>query len=154
MKLKSTSWHKHLNDFVYGDGYSLSQKSGCPYFWGTILSILIVIPTIVYRGMHDALNQGIRTFLVRYGLSIGLIALGLVYIALGINWFQLYFGIGLLAFNLMLHNTNVMERLFGNYIIKRYEKRAKKPFKEKRPHMVVEMFKSWKNKRCPMIQWD
>ena len=150
MKLNSNSWHKHLNDYVYGDGYSLSQRNGCPYTWGTVLSVLIVVPVIAYRGMHDALNQGIRTFLVRYGLPMGLIALGLVYIALGLNWFQLYFGIGLLAFNLILHNTNVMERLFGNYVIKRMDRKKK----ERRPHMVVEMFKSWKNKRCPIIQWD
>ena len=150
MKLNSSSWHVPINDCVYGKGYSLSQLNGCPYFWGTILSVFIVIPTIIFRGLHDAMSQGARTFTLRYGFSSALTVLGVVYIIMGLGWFQLAIGIGLLGMNVVMFNTNFLEWIFA----RRTTVYVPKIKKEKRPHMAVEMFKGWKNKHCPRIEWD
>ncbi len=149
MRLSKNSWHVHLNDFVYGYGYSEDTNNLCPYFWGTILAIIGAIPVLVIRGLSNTLSNGVKVCLLRYGLASFWITVGAL---TGMTWF-IVLGVILIFFNLILYNTaifdNIAKRLFG------WGKPKKsKPHKERKPHMTIEMFKGWKNKHCPMVEWE
>jgi len=149
MKLSKSSWHVGLNDYVWGDGYSIDQNNLCPYFWGTIAAIFCCIPVLIRKAIGDSISGGTSIFLLRYGLGIFWIGLGIVLLApvtFGV-------GVGILVFNLILYNTNIFGRLAG-WIRGKHKERPKKPYKERKPHMTVEMFKGWKNKHCPMVEWE
>lgn len=152
MKLSSTSWHVKLNDFIYGRGYSLDNTNGCPYFWGTILAVLICIPVGIFKGIRSIIPENSRGK-VGVGIVLALIIVGLS-VSLYNDWqktlFIIAFMVGYVTF--MVCFALGIGKLI-NKIRNRSTPKPPKPKKEPRPHMTITMFKAWKNKHCPRIEW-
>ena len=124
MKLNSKSWHVGLNDFIYGRGHSLDNHNLCPYFWGTILAIAICIPTVIYRMLENVLSDGIKTTLRKYGVGLAQLVIGIVIsIITGAVSVLVYVGITVVAINIIMYNTNIVDNIFS-----RLDNRKKKDY--------------------------
>lgn len=151
MRLSRGSWHVKVNDFVYGSGYSEDNTNLCPYFWGTILATLVCLPVFFGRVIADSLSMGVKNFLIKYGVGVFWIAIGIVSITLTGSPIQLIVGFIILGFEILAHNTGFFGWLFS---LKKSKPKKPKPHKERKPHMTIEMFKGWKHKHCPMVTWE
>jgi len=149
LKLSRNSWHVGLNDYIYGEGYSEDNNNLCPYFWGTILAVIGCIPVAIVRGIGGVMSDGLKVFLLRYGVAMFWIGLG---IALGSVWWVV-FGILYFLFNIVLYKTEIFDN-FVKWLSGKKKPKPPKPHRERKPHMTVEMFKGWKNKHCPMVVWE
>jgi len=149
MKTSSHSWHKHLNDFVYGQGYSLNNTNLCPYFWGTIAAFIGVIPVAVFKCMRYPIpmkyrhNAGIGGF---FTMIAGIIILAMV-VNLDATLKVLY-AIGISALVML---TLVVAAYFIAMGIRKIRPQKNKVPK---PNIAIEMIKGWKNKHCPMLEWS
>lgn len=142
-----------LNDFIFGRGYSLDHHNLCPYFWGTILAIVICIPTIIYRMLENVLSDGIKTTLRKYGFGLSQLVIGIaISVIMSTVSVLIYAGIILLAFNIIMYNTNILDNIFTK--IHNRKKSTPKPHVPRKPSMTVAMIKGWKNKHCPMVEWE
>lgn len=148
MKASPKSWHRKLNDFVFGDGYSLNNSNLCPYFWGTLASIICVIPMAFFKGIRHPIpmqyrrNVGIGAFISMVG---GLIILG--YLANPQALFSVLFVIGV---SLGIVFGSLLGIIGG---VEGYRKIRPAKYKAPKPNMFWEMLKAWKNKHCPMLEW-
>lgn len=155
MKLNKNSWYVGLNDYVYGSGYSENNHNLCPFFWGTILAIIICIPTAITRFIDDIIPDDTKGMI----LIVTLIVVAIIGVGYGLimDWQATLLVIGAVV----AYAAFILGMVFGiGHIFEWYSGRhtpkpkKQKPRKEPRPHMTIEMFKGWKNKHCPLISWD
>ncbi len=149
MKANQKSWHRYLNDFVYGQGYSLNNTNLCPYFWGTLAAIIGVIPLAIFKGIRHPIplqyrrNVGIGAFIAMIG---GIIILGCVVDFT--KTITILTMIGILVgglFGLLFAAIGIADL---------YRKARPAKYKAPKPNMFWEMIKAWKNKHCPRLEWE
>lgn len=155
MKLKHDSWHVKVNDYVYGSGYSIKNKNLCPYFWGTILAIVMIVPFTIYVMIKSVLSEGTKKNIVRYNFCLIMSGMGLVNLVAGGSIYMYQFVATCIGFAVLYiaYETDLFQTLFAKFS-KDKPPKPSKPAKVRRPSMTVEMIKGWKNKHCPMVEWD
>lgn len=167
MKLKRDSWHAKLNAFVYGSGYLESVDCLCPYFWGTLLAILISPLVLIGKGIavcigaiphvnvpsmdlktknkvSNIIGYGCLAFITTLVTALivsALIEFGLMYV---LYWIGVIAGVTGAV-------TGVV--FFGIWIKYKYDDWRDDHPKEDKPNILMEFVKAKKNKHCPLVQW-
>ncbi len=172
MKLNRNSWHAKINSFVYGWMYLDTVDCLCPYFWGTLLAILLSPLWVLGKGIGrviDAIpdtNYQLPSMSNKTKNKIGLgIAYTLFVLAMmGATFAILYsvymygiihvlFWIGVIAGI----TAGLVGLLYLAVLIKeRYDDwRWDHPKEErvKKPNLFMEFVRAKKNKHCPLVEW-
>ncbi len=163
MKLKRNSWHGKLNSFTWGKGYLEDVDCLCPYFWGTVAAILGFPLTLLAKGIiyliehipstnwsaptiSENTRHKIAVVTAYSGLALGVYILTYIIVSsivtFGLLQTLIWIGIvtGIVAL-VVVFSVGVVK------IIESLERR------EKRPNLLIEMFKAKKNKHCPLVSW-
>ena len=95
------------------------------------------------------MSDGLRTFLGNYGLYVFWSVI-LILDAVTLN--PLFFiGIPLLwGFVGLLKSGWALP----SWLRGKPKPRKEKPYREPKPHMTVEMVKAFKNRHCPLVEWE
>lgn len=171
MKLSKNSWHARVNKFIFGEDYLESVDCLCPYFWGTILAIVAVPLWLIGHGISriiDAVENTGFTFpqlhvnitvkriiartigytslfsfvgIIAYMIGLAIIKYGIVLVLI---WLGLAVGI-FAGFCGLVYGISLLKEKYDEW-------RLGHP-KEKKPNLLIEMFKAKKNKHCPLVSW-
>lgn len=129
---------------MFGEGYSASSHNLCPYFWGTIFAIIslpfVAITRSPFNTMRDIWyninDTNIKHFIARY----------LVYMVWSVTiliWSSFWSPFFLILLLVLWAIPLARDRGL-----------LKMKHRERKPNMFLEMFKGWKNKHCPMMEWE
>jgi len=167
VKMDNKTWHLRFNRWTYGEYYK--PPNFCPYFWKTLLAVVILPLVALGKGIWyiveqipefdtpewhisskniDRISTGVKTTLLA-GLPV---ILGLLAVYGQWEVLAIIFGAVGIAFG-------VLGIIFGiacawDYYRERHPKEIKpKVYKEHVPNMTVVKAKSWYHKNCPMIQY-
>ena len=167
MKLNRNSWHAKINTFVYGWMYLDTVDCLCPYFWGTLLAILLTPLWIIGKGVGrliDAIPATNYTLpsvsdktknRVGLGIAYSLFTLAIMGLTFAILYTAFMYGIifvlmwvGIIA----LMAGALLGLIFLIILIKeRYDDwRGDHP---KKPNLLMEFIRAKKNKHCPLVEW-
>ena len=163
LKLKRNSWHGKLNQFTWGKGYLEDVDCLCPYFWGTVAAIVGFPITLLAKGLIYTIEHipstewttpsiseeskdkvlkftgfsmlWLAVFGISYGITHSIVYWGLLHTLV---WIGIFVGIGAGILGLTIAISKLID------IINK---------REKRPNLLVEMFKAKKNKHCPLVSW-
>jgi len=155
MRIDTNSWHYKMN---HGN-YTEVAKSLCPYFWSTVLSVLVLswlgyLISLIENQHWSApeINTGVFKFLekhseyLRASLSVGLAGYGAIAYFIfgqGGGLMPLGMGIGLLIFQ------KYAGKLFRATVKTTY----KIPEKNKEPSIMKEFVKAKHKSVCPMLEF-
>lgn len=153
MKINTNSWHYRLNSNIYG---SSIPKNLCPYFWGTILSVVFlswfsVLFKFLERQDWPHFNIGLLNFLgkhsniLRYSINAGV----------GIWGAYSFFGLGSNGglFLMALGTSLTIFSVFSKWIFKTTYSPRTYTIKEKNPNILVEMVKAKHHRMCPRLEF-
>lgn len=158
MRINTNSWHYRLNRSNYGSDV---PKSLCPYFWSTVLSVLVLSWLWVIVSAFDKafgnislpkFNIGLFRFFDKQGRKIPyLISGGLAgYGAISYFMFNDIFGI----WNIALGSGLLIWSKYSTAILKRTLKTTYKiPTQEKQPSIFKEYVKAKHHSVCPTLQF-
>lgn len=172
MNISKGSWHVRLNDYIYGYGYTASVHSLCPYFWKTILAIILLPLVAICRVTASKIDESDLSMpnnpipsisdQTRSYIGKGLLVMVILMIGIGLSQVGDSMGWFTLA-KIILAILGVIGAIFGfvylivcleeKYSDWRYEHPKKdKPYKEPKPNILLEYLKAWKNKNCPLLE--
>lgn len=141
MILDHTSWHARLNTYMYGAEDTLKTTNLCPYFWGIVGAVLGFIPTVIFKTAKYQVPEAYRQ-LVGSGLIIfsvaGLIVWGFITDA-GAT-------LGILTLIGVVSVVVIGCIYLAMFIIEWSGINTERS-------ISINMFKGWKDKHCPRIEW-
>lgn len=132
-----------------------NNTSLCPYFWLTVLSVLITPVVFVWKTMgntwHDRVFFICKCIFVCFAI---IVLLALLYITIFVDWWPLVRGI-LIAIVVLVMFYGLLA--FVDKVKDWEEKRNKNKIpikKSKQPSILVGYIKSKKQKICPKLEWE
>lgn len=142
MKFSKNSWHYKLNRWMYDETFN--NTSLCPYFWLTVLSVLITPVVFVWKTMGNTWHD--RVFFMCKCIFFCFAVIVIFALLVGgilVTIFVLGMYYGLIVFVDKAKNWE--------------EKKNKNKIpieKSKQPSILVGYIKSKKQKICPKLEWE
>lgn len=156
MRIDTNSWHYRLNHSVYGSDVPTKL---CPYFWATVLSILVLSWLDKLFDYIESLNITIPRYNIgffRFLSKHKMIAVHSLYTGLavygGINW--LVFGNTAGIFNLGVGvGLGIWTAISGRVYMKMSSRTTYKMTKTKQPSILKEYVKARHSLVCPSLEF-
>jgi len=161
MKLKANSWHAKLYEFAYGEKPQWGTRNGCFYFWkvafaGLTLPLYFIGGLIQHfwykddpwtcndRGYVNALALQLVTIMFT---AMFFITGAAICHAVGYDIVDVTFGPGLLFFTIGFVTAALVGlTLFGIGVLICYL--------HDNDNKLKEIYRAWKDKHCPIIEWE
>lgn len=161
MKLSKNSWHARINTYVFGSSYIDKVDCLCPYFWKTIIALLVSPLVFIINRVEDlgievpSISTDMQNRIGRIIMwtAFGAIIIGLFVFAI-LNWEKFIIVMAVIGIVIV----SVTGFMYGSIWIKnkwedwRYDHPKEK--RERRPNLMVEFIRAKKNKHCPLITWE
>lgn len=172
MTINRKSWHYRLNVWFFGKWHVESLSNGCPYFWGTILAMVLTPLKLLVDGLNRAsekmpklpefpqinfphidMPQISDETSEKIGVGVIIVILATIggvtaYEVIIGNWIPVAIVYGILGAltGLIIGASKLVE-----YIDERRRRSPPKPKVQRGPNPVVQMIKAKKNKYCPKL---
>jgi len=156
MRIDTNSWHYKMNYRNYGDSI---PKSLCPYFWSTVLSVIMIswlsalFNLIEKQHWHlPEVNIGIFNFLGKHRMAMLIALNGGVFSMGAIS----YFGYGNISgfFSMGIGAGMTIFMLFSDRIFKATSRTTYKiPDRNTQPSIFKEFVKAKHKSVCPMLEF-
>lgn len=161
MKLSKNSWHARINTYVFGSFYIDGVDCLCPYFWKTIVALLVSPLVFAINRVEDlgievpsmSTDMQNRVGRIVMWVAFGAIIIGSFIFAI-LDWEKFIIGVIIIG----VVTGSVTGFMYGGIWIKnkwedwRYDHPKEK--RERRPNLMVEFIRAKKNKHCPLITWE
>ncbi len=179
MKISKNAWHAKLYGYIYGFYYVKHATNLCPYFWGTILAVIVLpfvfsakqlarinppsvdvphvdfdIPRIEFEVPEISRKTQITIGKIALISVISLVSLGLYQLGDMVGWDNFLYGT-LVVVGVI---TTIVGIIYS--LIKVHDRWCNwrhdhpKKYKEPKPNMLWVMIKAKKNEHCPMLEWE